>query len=132
MLKTKAEGFQLVDFAVMLLVLGMATSFVMRISASNEVWHTSVVYYLLAYVFAIVGFDMTRYFFPHLIRHPRFWVYDHIYKMTASFGALISAGAGTVLGAWQPYNQIIPAVFSTIWLGGCLIYFSKYARQKAL
>lgn len=71
---------------------------------------------------------MLRYFRPKLINNPRFWIYDHIYKMIASFSALIAAGAGTVLTKWEPYNQIVPAAFTTLWLIACLFYFSKYAR----
>jgi len=127
-LKTKENGFQFIDFMVMLLVILVAVSFVIKMQSSNIIWHASVVYYLLFYLFLIVGFDMLRYFIPNLIRNPRFWVYDHIYKITGSFTALISAGAGAMLEEWQPYNQIIPALFSTIWLIVCLVYFSKYAK----
>ena len=129
-LKTKARGFQWVDFVVMLMVLALATSFVIRIKSANVVWPAAVVYYMLAYVFAIVGFDMLRYAWPTLIRHQRFWVYDHIFKMTASFTALISAGVGTVLTGVGPYAQIVPAILATGWLVFCLVYFAKYARTN--
>jgi len=49
--------------------------------------------------------------------------------MTASFTALISAGAGTIFAEYEPLNQILPAIFSTVWLVFCLIYFSKYAKE---
>lgn len=129
-LKTKEKGFTQPDFMVMLLVIGMALYFVAHFKTANILWHASVVYYLLGYVFVIVGFDLIRYFFPNLIRVKNFWLYDHIYKMTASFSALISAGAGTVLVAYEPYNQILPAIFSTIWLVFCLLYFPR--RMKAI
>ena len=124
-LKTKESGFMRQDFMVMLLVIGMAFYFVAHFQTANILWHVSVVYYLLSYVFIIVGFDIIRYFFPSLIKVENFWVYDHTYKMTASFTALVSAGAGTVFAAYEPYNQIVPAVFATIWLVFCLIYFPK-------
>lgn len=129
-LKTKEKGFQFVDFIVMCFVLTVAILFVEKMQSANILWHGSVVYYILSYLFLIIVFDLLRYFRPKLITHPRFWVYDHIYRMTASFSALISAGAGTVLAKWEPYNQIIPAIFSTIWLIACLFYFSKYAKVK--
>lgn len=124
-LKTKEAGFMRQDFMVMLLVIGMALYFVAHFQTANILWHASVVYYLLSYVFILVGFDIIRYFFPSFIQVKRFWVYEHIYKMTGSFTALVSAGAGTVLTAYEPYNQIIPAVFSSIWLVFCLLYFPK-------
>lgn len=128
-LKTKEKGFSHQDFGVMLLVILMAISFVLNLQKANVLWHASIVYYLLAYVFLIVGFDIVRYFFPKLIRVKRFWLYEHIYKMTASFTALISAGAGTVFAAYEPYNQIVPAIFSTWWLIFCLIYFPRQMKK---
>ncbi len=127
-LKTKEKGFQLIDFIIMCFVLVVAIMFVRKIQSANILWHGSVVYYLLFYLFLIVTFDLLRYLKPKIITHPKFWVYDHIYRMTASFSALISAGAGTVFSKWEPYNQIVPAVLTTLWLVGCLFYFSKYAR----
>jgi len=50
--------------------------------------------------------------------------------MTGSFSALISAGAGTVLSAYEPYNQIIPAIFSTLWLIFCLLYFPRKVKAS--
>lgn len=129
-LKTKENGFQFIDFMVMSMVLIAAISFVWKMQSANIVWPISVVFSILGHLLLIIAFDMLRYFKPNLISNPRFWVYDHIYKMTASFGALISAGAGTVLVKWEPFNQIIPAIFTTLWLIGCLIYFSKYARVR--
>ena len=129
-LKTKEKGFALVDFIVMCLVLVVTISFIWRIQSANILWHNSILYSILSYLLMIIAFDMLRFFRPQLIKNPRFWVYDHIFKMTGSFSALISAGAGTVMAKWEPYNQIIPAIFTTIWLIGCLIYFSKYAKSK--
>lgn len=129
-LKTKEAGFMRQDFVVMLLVIGMALYFVAHFQTANIFWHASVVYYLLGYFFVLVGFDIIRYLFPNFIQIKNFWLYEHIYKMTGSFSALISAGAGTVLVAYEPYNQIIPAIFSTIWLIFCLLYFPKRIKMK--
>lgn len=130
-LKTKEKGFTRQDFMVMLLVIGMALYFVVHFQTANILWHISVVYYLLGYVFAIVGFDMIRYFFPNLVQIKKFWLYEHIYKMTGSFSALISAGAGTVFSAYEPYNQIVPAIFSTFLLVFCLLYFPRRMKTKS-
>jgi len=129
-LKTRETGFTLQDFMVMLLVIGMAFYFVAHFQTANILWHASVVYYLLSYVFIIVGFDLIRYFFPTFIPIKKFWLYEHIYKMTASFTALVSAGAGTIFAAYEPYNQIIPAMFSTVWLIFCLLYFPRKMKIR--
>ena len=124
-LKTKETGFQLIDFLVMLVVFIVAISFVVRMESANILWNAKVVYYLLGYVLLIVSFDMVRFFFPQLIKSPKFWIYDHIYKMTGSFTALISAGVGTVFANYEPLNQIMPAIFGTVWLVFCLVYFPR-------
>lgn len=131
-LKTKSNGFQFVDFIVMVIVFGISASFVINMKSANILWNAKIVYYILFYLFLIVGFDMIRFFIPKLIPNPKFWVYDHIFKMTGAFTALISAGAGTVLSEFKPLNQILPAIFSTLWLVSCLVYFSKYARQEKM
>ncbi len=127
-LKTKEKGFEWIDFAVMVLVLAVAFGFLFGMSNANVLWHSSVVYYMLGYVIALVGFDALRFFWPKLISNPKFWLYEHIYKITGAFGALISAGAGTVFAAFEPYNQILPASFTTLWLVFCLIYFPRKNR----
>ena len=130
-LKIKEIGFQLIDFLVMLLVFGIGISFVVRMESANIVWNAKVVYYLLGYVLLIVAFDMSRYFFPNWIPLSKYWLYDHIYKMTGSFSALISAGAGTVFANYEPWNQIMPAIFGTVWLVFCLVYFPKTVRNQS-
>ncbi|MEM6319776.1 MAG: hypothetical protein AAF960_19040 [Bacteroidota bacterium] len=132
-LKTKDRGFERQDVTFMLFVLSMTLYFIFRFQTANVVWHISVVYYLIAYVFLIVGFDLLRYFFPKITPQKGFWLYEHIYKMTSSFSALISAGAGSLLVAYEPYNQIIPAIFGTVWLIFSLVYFPiKMKRKKKL
>ena len=129
-LKTKETGFQTIDFLVMLLVFAISISFVVRMESASIMWNTKIVYYLLSYVLLIVAFDMCRFFFPNWIPLSRFWLHDHIFKMTASFTALISAGAGTVLASYDPWNQIIPAIFGTLWLVFCLVYFPRKMKGR--
>jgi len=129
-IKTKEKGAELADFLVMLLVAIVGVSFLWKVKDANVLWNKAVVYYLLGYLFLIITFDLLRYFLPNLIKSKRFWLYEHIYKMTGAFTALFSAGMGTVLSNWQPYNQIIPAVFGTFWLVFCLIYFPRRVEGK--
>lgn len=124
-LQTKNRGFQFIDFLVMILTITVGILFLIKMNKANILWNTGIVYYLLGYLFVIVIFDLLRYFRPHLIKIKNFWLYDHIYKMTGAFTALVSAGIGTVFAAWEPYNQILPAILGTLWLIFCLIYFPK-------
>lgn len=131
-LRTKQGPRGWLDILAMLLVLGVAFDFWWRMTNLRVVWHAGVVEYLLLYVVVIVGFDLLRVLFPKWITHPRLWLYEHIYKMTSAFTALISAGVGTVFASWAPYHQIVPAIGGTIWLIACLWYFSKKIKSITL
>ncbi|MEL6718960.1 MAG: hypothetical protein AAFO82_14285 [Bacteroidota bacterium] len=128
--RTKEKGVSLIDFLVMILVAVIGISFLLKVKDANVLWNKAVVYYLLIYLFLIISFDLLRYFLPNLIRSKRFWLYEHIYKMTGAFTALFSAGMGTVFASWEPFNQIIPAVLGTFWLIFCLVYFPKRLKNK--
>jgi len=131
-LKTKDKGFARVDFLVMIVVLVILGLFVNNFRSANILWNPFVVYYLSAYLGLVLLFDISRFLKPNLIRNPRFWLYDHIWKMTGAFSALISAGAGTVFSEYEPLNQIVPAVVTSIWLIFCLVYFPKKMKQVQL
>ena len=134
-LKTKERGFQTIDFLVMLFVAAVGLSFLLRMHALEYFWNKNIVYYLLIYLFMIVGFDIIRFLQPNLIKVKGFWLYEHIYKMTSAFTALVSAGFGSVFLSWEPYNQIVPAILGSWWLIFCLIYFPRFVfrarRSKA-
>ena len=127
----KGKPFTLWDGLALLLVLGIGLRFLSEINSEQVLWNATIVRYILVYLFLFVGFDLLRFFFPTLIQHPRLWLFDHIYKMTSAFGALVSAGMGTVLRNWEPYNQIVPAMATTAWLIFCLIYFTRRANASA-
>ncbi|MEM1357192.1 MAG: hypothetical protein AAGF89_03295, partial [Bacteroidota bacterium] len=121
----KEERFRLWDLLVAVSVAVLLGLFLWRLQTATIYWNRGIVYYLLFYLCLVLGFDLLRYFIPNLITNRRFWVYDHIFKLTSAFTALVSAGLGTVLGAYAPWSQIIPAVIATFWLIFCLIYFPR-------
>ncbi|MEM9525498.1 MAG: hypothetical protein AAGA31_02765 [Bacteroidota bacterium] len=123
--KLKEERFRLWDLLVAVSVAVLLGLFLWRLQTATIYWNRGIVYYLLFYLCLVLGFDLLRYFIPNLITNRRFWVYDHIFKLTSAFTALVSAGLGTVLGAYAPWSQIIPAVIATFWLIFCLIYFPR-------
>lgn len=129
-LKTKSKGFSKRDFFVMLLVLSLAITYVFKLNYGNIVWHKSLVYGFSSYIILLTVFDIIRFLFPSLIKYPKFWIYEHVYKMTASFNALISAGAGTVFEDYVPYNQILPAIFCSALLIFNVIYFPRRFLTK--
>lgn len=112
-----------------LLLIIIASIFVVRffwiMQSANIVWNQGVVWYLLLYLVAILSFDLLRYLKPKLVASPRFWIYDHLFRMTGAFTALVSAGVGTVMGDWGAWSQIVPASLGTLWLFFALVYFPK-------
>lgn len=123
--KLKTRGFQRLDFLIMMVTLLIAASFLIRIQTANIVWNKTLIYYTLGHLTVLVGFDLLRYVKPTLISNPRFWVYEHIYKMTGAFIGLVSASAGTVFSDYEPWNQLVPVAVGNIILIFSLLYFPK-------
>lgn len=123
--KLKEARLQTLDLLVAVCVGVFLGLFLWRLQTATIYWNRGIVYYLLFYLCLVLGFDLLRYFLPGLIKNRRFWIYDHIFKLTSAFTALASAGLGTVLGAYAPWSQIIPATIATFWLIFCLIYFPR-------
>lgn len=123
--KLKERPFQWPDILVMVGTLLLLISFFLKMQDATILWNRNIVYYILFYLCLILGFDILRVLFPTLLTNPRFWLYDHVYRVTGAFTALISAGLGTVMVAWEPWNQIVPAILGTLWLVFCLVYFPR-------
>ena len=131
-LKTRTSGFTVWAAAGMLLIGGFAIAFIINLESARILWHKSIIYYTLGSLFAIIAFDLIRFFRPKLISYPYFWVYDHTYRMSSSFAGLISAGGGTIISnmGLGDYTQIIPANLATLWLIFAMFYYPrKYIRK---
>lgn len=124
-LKLKSRPFQLVDVLVLAGAILLVGNFFLKLQSANIVWNQRVVWYILLYLCLILAFDLLRVFWPGLIKQPKFWLYDHIFRMTGAFTALVSAGIGTVMSGWEPWSQIVPAFLATWWLVFCLIWFPR-------
>lgn len=128
--KRKELGGSSIDLLATIGVTIIVILFFLRLQSANIYWSRGIVYYVLFYLVIILGFDLLRFAWPSLINQSRFWLYEHIFKITGAFTALVSAGTGTVLVAWEPWNQIIPAIASTFWLPFCLWYFPRKMRAR--
>lgn len=52
----------------------------------------------LPQILLVIIYDFLRYLIPkNSYRKHRIWLYEHIYKMTSAFSAILSAFTGTVL-----------------------------------
>jgi hypothetical protein len=84
-------------------------------------WAPVVIYSTLGALVMFASYDLLRVAFP--VRwFARLWLYEHLAKMLAAYTAVVSAFAGTVLVAWQPYSQIIPSALGSLTMLGFLIY----------
>lgn len=126
-LQTKTKGPTIMDLLASIFLLFIASRFLLRVGGDEVVWDQSVVLYLLGFLFMVGSYDVLRFFWRSLARY---WLLEHIFKMTAAYIALFSAFAGTVLAAWQPYSQILPSVIGTVWIVGTMWYYG--GKRKAV
>lgn len=127
--KRKTEPLNRGDLLLVVMAGIFVAQFFWRMQTANIVWSQGVVWYLLLYLVVILAFDLLRYFQPALITAPRFWIFDHLFRMTGAFTALVSAGVGTVMGDWGAWSQIVPASLGTGWLLFALWYFPQRAHS---
>lgn len=130
-LKLKGARFQLMDIFVLIGVILLVSNFFLKLQSANIVWNQQVVWYLLIYLCLILAFDVLRVIWPNLVKQPRFWLYDHVFRMTSAFGALISAGVGTVMSDLGPWSQTGSAMVATWWLIFCLVWFPRRVPKNA-
>ncbi len=128
-LKYRTGALQIKDLAFTLVTLGCALYFVLAPQDGNVIWHASVVYYLLGWLFLLTCYDIVRYFGG--FKYKNNWLFEHVIKTNSAYVALLSAATGTVLADWQPYSQIIPSIVGTVLLVVILFYF-LYKRPKSV
>jgi len=126
--KMKTNSVRFLDITVALLTLFSALYFIYYIKSIGFIWSPVVIYSTLGALFALVFYDFLRYAIP-TARYKKLWLYEHIYKMTATFTALLSAFVGTVFPDYKPYSQFLPSVAGTILALSMIIYF--YRRNNS-
>jgi hypothetical protein len=127
-IRTKQGGPSTIDAAwtgIAIVASGLIMAYLLG-SGDKAGSNFTVVYATFSAIGAILAYDVLRWFFPRRW-FARVWIYDHIYKLISSFGALLSAFAGNTLRFAQPWSQILPSV-----IGGSLIvwYFVRQARRR--
>lgn len=63
----------------------------------------------LAGLALLLAYDTLRWLFPRRW-HARLWRYEHAYKLVSSIFGMLSALAGNVVRAWQPWSQLLPSL----------------------
>ncbi len=95
------------------------------------IWSPIVIYSTVGALVFVIFYDFMRYLIPtERYKKHKIWLYEHIYKMTSAFAALLSAFAGTVLDEYQPHSQYLPSLLGLIVIVGFMYYVKKYGLKK--
>ena len=120
---------KLLDIVVALTAFLSGIYFLYFIEKIGMIWNPGIIYGTVGALFLIITYDFLRYFFPKNKFKNR-WLYEHIYKMIASFTALLAAFIGTILPEYKPYSQFLPSIFGTL-LALSFVFLSwKRLRNK--
>ena len=125
----KTNGPGLVDLLLVIVLWSAGMLFVWNMQQANILWHSSVVYYLLAVLFAVGCYDLLR--IAGMLKWPAAWLPEHFLKMTSAYTALFSAGLGTILPDIGPLTQILPASAGTLLLIAVIWRFKGAFRKTA-
>ncbi len=116
------------DIGVAVLALSSGVFYLFYAKSIEMLWAPVVIYSTLAALFLIIAYDFLRYFLPK-DKFKNRWLYEHIYKMVASFTALLAAFIGTIFPKHKPYSQFLPSILGTILALGFIFYNWKKNRR---
>ena len=128
-LKYKTNGPGLLDFLLVVLLIGAGSAFVWNMQQANIVWHGSIVFYLLSVLFTVGIYDVLR--ITKVLNWRNAWLPEHFLKMTSAYTALFSAGLGTILPDLGPLTQILPASAGTVLLIGVIWRFRSSFKRSS-
>jgi hypothetical protein len=130
-LQSKANTPLLVDIVIAIISILVLGYFIYYFKSIGMIWSPIVIYSTVGALIFVVFYDFLRYFIPtELYKKHKIWLYEHIYKMTSAFAALLSAFAGTVLEEYQPHSQYLPSLVGLIIVIGFMYYVKKYGLKK--
>jgi len=118
-----------IDLVAALVAIGFAAAIVPTLLGGPHIGSSTpvVVFSTLGALGMLVIYDLARFAFPSGW-HARLWRYSHTYKLISSLAAMMSALAGNVVRAGQPWSQIAPSAIGMI---AILWMFVVIARKRA-
>lgn len=112
-------------------VLATALFYLFYLMRSDTPWSPAVIYPTVAALTLVTVYDILKSVFLHSsISH--WWLYEHIYKITSAFGAVLSAFVGTVLPQYKPLSQAGPGVVCWIIIIFFIIVEARKTKKKML
>ncbi|MDH7447802.1 hypothetical protein [Aquimarina sp. 2201CG14-23] len=127
----KSNTPKAIDILFAIISLLTLTYFLYYFKSIGMIWSPIIIYSTVGALLFIITYDFMRYLIPRkkYIKH-RIWIYEHIYKMTSAFSALLAAFIGTVFEEYQPHSQYIPSALGMLIIFGFIIYVYKYGLRK--
>lgn len=129
-LRTRATGPTLRDGVFSAVFLAGGLAFLVLLPRITLVWSPGIMYSTLGFLLAMTVYDLSRFAWRQRWRRGA-WLYEHIWKMTSTYAALLSAFTGTVLAAYQPYSQVVPSALGTAVACGFMAYAYRRRGRRA-
>ncbi len=130
-LQLKSNTPKKIDVVVAIISLLVLAYFLYYFKSIGMIWSPIIIYSTVGALLFIVSYDFLRYLIPKkAYKRRRIWIYEHIYKMTSAFAALLAAFIGTVFDQYQPHSQYLPSALGMLIIFGFIIYVSRYGLRK--
>lgn len=127
----KSNKPRALDMILALLSVAVLAYFLYYFQQIGMYWAPVVIYSTVGAFAVVVIYDFLRYLIPRdLYKKKRVWLYEHIYKMTSAFSAILSAFTGTVLEEYQPHSQYLPSALSVLIIFAFMIYVRVYGLKR--
>jgi uncharacterized membrane protein SirB2 len=119
------RGPRLPDTLLSLLGVGLALVVAFQMGQGSASWTPAIGYTTIGYLLTMTAYDLSR---PLWVRvwHRRVRPLDHGVKMIGFYFAMLSAGAGNLLAAWQPLSQLLPSVVGMAVMVGFVVWYSLH------
>ena len=130
-LKFKTNTPLLIDIMIAIISVLVLVYFLYYIESIGMIWSPIVIYSTVGALTFVISYDFMRYLIPtKKYKKYKIWLYEHIYKMTSAFAALLSAFSGTVLEEYQPHSQYLPSLLGLLIVIGFMVYVKKYGLKR--
>ena len=120
-----------IDVFVAIISLLTLAYFLYYFKSIGMIWSPIIIYSTVGALLFIIIYDFARYLIPrNTYRKHRIWIYEHIYKMTSAFSAILAAFVGTVFEEYQPHSQYLPSALGMLIIFGFIIYVYRNGLKK--
>ncbi|MEM9000859.1 MAG: hypothetical protein AAGB24_11405 [Bacteroidota bacterium] len=130
-LKLKSNIPKKTDILIAFTSLLVLVYFLSYFKSIGMIWSPVIIYSTVGALLFVITYDFLKFLIPtRAYQKHRIWIYEHIYKMTSAFAALLSAFFGTVLDTYQPHSQYLPSAFGMLIIFGFMAYVYKNGLRR--